>query len=70
MVLEGIHDAFQGLAELEDEGELQLLGMRAYVGWKGHLPGKLQLVQDAPWFFDQLNFEFAAPQIADSRFEH
>jgi len=32
MVLEGIHDAFQGLAELEDEGELQLLGMRAYVG--------------------------------------
>jgi len=31
-VLEGIHEACQGLAELEDEGGPQLLGMQADVG--------------------------------------
>jgi hypothetical protein len=39
--------------------------------YKAHQPAeKPQLAQDVLWFFDQLNFEFVALQIADSMTLH
>jgi hypothetical protein len=63
--------AWKVWVELEDEEDApHLLGVTLDVGWKGHRLGTLQLGRGVPWSFDQLNFESAAPQIADSSFEH
>lgn len=68
--VEDNHVASWVWAESEDGDGAYFLDIEEDVGWKERQLGTLQLVPGVPLSFDQSNFEFAAPRIADSSYEH